>query len=423
MICLLLVFSLGTGRAFAASDPRPQRGGLKIEVSKAGVYRLTGADLSNAGVIPVSIDPTMLRMFHLDSEIALHVVWNDAGGGDSDHIDFYATGIDNQYTGTDVYWLYWGGNTPGIRMAQVDGSAGDTPTQASDFMDVLNIEENHVPWLNTPGAPGADYWFWENITSPYTNTYRFDIPSPLQNAENAVVTVYFQGRTDVSQDSAHHTVIRLNGGATPIGDETWTGGIAYAQAMSVSQTLLHNGSNTLTIESDGDGVSPDVIYFNRITIEYRRKLEAVSDRLTFFLNQSQPVRATVSGFREPSIGIYDITDPDRVKILSNADIQADQGGFAAGFKAAAGEQTCLVFTESAVQTPARTRYREMSDLKDISNGADYIVITSEELKPALEKLCEEFINEPLLAVDTEFFRETTYYPHLGLVQQIGRAHV
>ncbi len=35
---------------------------------------------------------------------------------------------------------------------------------------------------------------------------------------------------------------------------------------------------------------------------------------------------------------------------------------------------------------------------------------------ALEKLCEEFINEPLLAVDTEFFRETTYYPHLGLVQ-------
>ena len=35
---------------------------------------------------------------------------------------------------------------------------------------------------------------------------------------------------------------------------------------------------------------------------------------------------------------------------------------------------------------------------------------------ALKKLCEEFINEPLLAVDTEFFRETTYFPHLGLVQ-------
>jgi ribonuclease D len=35
---------------------------------------------------------------------------------------------------------------------------------------------------------------------------------------------------------------------------------------------------------------------------------------------------------------------------------------------------------------------------------------------AFETLCEEFTSEPLLAVDTEFFRETTYYPHLGLVQ-------
>ena len=39
-----------------------------------------------------------------------------------------------------------------------------------------------------------------------------------------------------------------------------------------------------------------------------------------------------------------------------------------------------------------------------------------ESNDALKQLCEEFINEPLLAVDTEFFRETTYYPHLGLVQ-------
>ena len=34
----------------------------------------------------------------------------------------------------------------------------------------------------------------------------------------------------------------------------------------------------------------------------------------------------------------------------------------------------------------------------------------------LTKFCDNFINEPLLAIDTEFFRETTYYPHLGLIQ-------
>lgn len=34
----------------------------------------------------------------------------------------------------------------------------------------------------------------------------------------------------------------------------------------------------------------------------------------------------------------------------------------------------------------------------------------------LTEFCDKFINAPLLAIDTEFFRETTYYPHLGLIQ-------
>lgn len=34
----------------------------------------------------------------------------------------------------------------------------------------------------------------------------------------------------------------------------------------------------------------------------------------------------------------------------------------------------------------------------------------------LTQFCNKLINEPLLAIDTEFFRETTYYPHLGLIQ-------
>lgn len=34
----------------------------------------------------------------------------------------------------------------------------------------------------------------------------------------------------------------------------------------------------------------------------------------------------------------------------------------------------------------------------------------------LRQFCDQLINEPQLAIDTEFFRETTYYPHLGLIQ-------
>lgn len=39
-----------------------------------------------------------------------------------------------------------------------------------------------------------------------------------------------------------------------------------------------------------------------------------------------------------------------------------------------------------------------------------------ETEDALDALCDELAGEPLLAIDTEFFRETSYFPHLGLVQ-------
>lgn len=42
---------------------------------------------------------------------------------------------------------------------------------------------------------------------------------------------------------------------------------------------------------------------------------------------------------------------------------------------------------------------------------------------SLHELCNQLITEPLLAIDTEFFRETTYYPHLGLIQIAGPDHI
>ena len=46
-----------------------------------------------------------------------------------------------------------------------------------------------------------------------------------------------------------------------------------------------------------------------------------------------------------------------------------------------------------------------------------------EDNPSLIEFCDKFVNEPLLAVDTEFFRETTYYPHLGLIQIASPDHI
>jgi len=55
-----------------------------------------------------------------------------------------------------------------------------------------------------------------------------------------------------------------------------------------------------------------------------------------------------------------------------------------------------------------------------SIGMNYTLIEDEA---ALDNLCNALEHETQLAIDTEFFRETTYFPSLGLVQIAGNNHI
>ena len=389
IICLFLLTGilLAKNTAKASTDPRPHRGGMKIEIiNNSGIYRLTGNDFTNASVNTSSIDPDTFRMFHGASEIRIAVV---SGGDNSfdadDFIEFYAKGIDNRYTGTDVYWLYWGSTISGIRISSVDVAVTGSLTQITSFQEQVFVEENHAMWSDTPGAPDTDYWFWEKFTAPETATYSFDLPSCVHNTSDASITVYFQGRSDDSTTD-HHTIIALNN--QTIGDDIWSGNHAFVQTMSVAQNLLQNSSNTLRIELKKGGAAADVIYFNRIGIKYQRWLKAVDNQLKFTLRQNDPVHAAVSGFGSQHIKIYDITDPDSVKKLSGIDIQSDQSQYTAIFAHSNGEKIYLAFTPDAVNTPDRITYKKPADLKTVSNSADYILITADEFTSLLENLCE-----------------------------------
>jgi len=366
--------------AQAATDPRPQKGGIKVELSQKGIYRITGSDLTNAGVDPAAINPASFRLFHGDAEIRITVSSGTDGKFDpADAIWFFATGIDTRYTGTDVYWLYWGTAVSGRRMLPVDGAAdGDSPL-ITEFREILEVEENHTLWSDTPDAPEADYWFWEKLTAPQTMNLTFDAPSPAAGGD-VVLSFVFQGRSA----GDHHTVITLNGKV--IGDETWPGASAHTQTAIFPQTDLKTVSNQLTVNASGN--AGGVIYLNRVDVDYLKILTAKNNALIFTLNQTEPGRVSVSGFSNNAVSVFDITDPANVSILSNIEIQADNAAFKILFQHPGGEKTYAAFTADSMKTPDRLNFKSQADLKNPANGADYILITAKSFLPALEKLCE-----------------------------------
>lgn len=377
-LCLIIGPAI-ISTAMAASDPRPNRGGLKIEVTAPGLCRISGSDISDAGVTIANIVPDTLRMFHQDKEIPILVSSAATALDTTDAIDFYARGIDNQFTGTDVYWLFWGG-PEGSRMSGKNSAVSTSSADLTTFADTRTVEENHLLWPQTPGAPSADYWFWEKFTAPQSATYPFDLPSPVRNAGEANLIVYFQGVSTTD----HRAAVSLNG--QNIGQASWTGTDRNMLDMQVDSNLLKSSQNRLAIESTANFGS--VFYFNKIAVTYTRELAASGNQLLFALTSDNPVPVRVTGFSKNLIRIFDITNPADVKRIFGMDIEADGSGFQARFEHPGGEKRYIAVTPDAYQDCDRIVFRPAFDLKKASNQADYLLITDNTLMSGLDKLCE-----------------------------------
>ncbi len=378
VICLIFGTS-ATKDAAMAADPRPaNRGGVKIEVPGPGMVRLTGSDIAGTGVAINTINPDTLKVFHRDAEIPIIVASADPVFDGADVIEFYAPGIDNQFTGTDVFWLYWHGNN-GKRMAW-DSAAPDSGIAVSTFTETRALEENHLLWTQTPGAPAADYWFWEKLTAPQATTISFDLPGLVPNPEPAEISVYFQGVSSTS----HQARIAVN--SQPLADAVWTDAARETLITPIAAGLLKTRGNELKISSSA--ATGDVIYVNRIAVAYPRRLAAAGDQLLFTLSQAESTPVSVTGFTRNALQVADITNPEAVRRISHAEITEDQNGYAVKFQHPGGEKKYLALASNAAAAPGRLVFKPAFTLNTSANGADYLVITGKALMPGLEKLCE-----------------------------------
>ena len=306
----------------------PDKESLRIEVKEDGIYRLTFDDMKDAGLDSKeikAIDPSTFQLFNEENELAVKVDLRFTRLGKftrGSFIEFYGKGIDNFFTDTNVYWLQWEGVETGKRIEEVSGEVTGNGEKVDSFNESLSFEENHVNWGLTPGAPDLDSWFWEKLTAPSTDEFEIEIPSIASTQTEATILVEYQGRSTALPDPNHHTLISLNGEL--MDDKFWNGDFQHIQAFSISNDLLNEGSNTISIESPGDtGASVDVIYLNNIEIEYSRRLEAEEDSLTFGLSgepdpilgvilEERIIEAEINKLSDRDIMIYDVTDPFNV---------------------------------------------------------------------------------------------------------------
>lgn len=367
------------------SDPPSSPGsGLRIEVDRCGIYRLPYEVLAAHGLELDS--PETFQLFNQGEEVAIRVV-SGPHFGPGDHVEFHACGIDTPFTGRNVYWFVEG-REPGRRVAEMDGRPTGTGTRVAFFRDTLREEENHSMWEQTPGSPDQDYWFWTKLTAPDTWEHVLEVPAPVDSAAGAFLRIAYQGRSTAAPHPDHHTRVLLNG--EEIADDLWDGDAPYVQEAPLAAGRLLDGPNTIVVEAPGDTGSPvDLGYVNRVELEYARRFEARDDRLAFTVNHPGRIRIEITGFTGPDILLYETTDPLAPRRVIGFQVDPVDTTYTVAFEAdIEGARSFLALAEGAVAVPEALSFWQDPGLADEANGADYLVVTSREMLPAVSPLCD-----------------------------------
>ncbi len=362
----------------------------KVIVRENGIYRLDRTMLIQSGVPVGSLDPRTIRMFSgggkvlpLDNsnpflqlhEIAIYVSGEQDGSFDSDDfILFYgwstndwdydsdgsATGFHtNPFTDDNVLWLTFDPTSsfPGDpeRMAVRDGSpTEENPIRPAEFASRVHLEQDNTLRIYSSGLV-ADYstWYWTNV-----NPIRLyvSLPGALPEEGCLIRVKHTQSPTE----------LLVNGQPAQIIDSLSSSSVTVARSFDLQGGMLDTLEIWFSSQSDA--------YLDWYEVEYSRLFECY-DRKLLFESPDAPgtVEYSISGLYSPNASLFDVTDYADVQRISGAQVEGETARFQ-DVLGAEGKRRYLLVDDSRIKNPVRLFRDETSDLQEVSNQADFLII-------------------------------------------------
>lgn len=345
---------------------------VKIVVKDKGIYYLDAASIADMlGMSPKQVEQKITNNQFLMTNWGQEIAYLPANGGTG--IYFYGQDIDSVYTDENLYWLE---KRKGSVMESVNGGQPSPGSGNETFLETLQIEEDHYAATALFNDPGDDYWMWDYILAgSASKSFTFNAPGAAA-AGTASLTVYLQGATDTGADPDHHVKVGLNG--TPIGEDQWNGKDPHRFTVSIDQSLIIDGTNTIQLTGLLPGGAPySLFYVDGFELEYNRHYRAVDNRV--ICRGSENSTVTIEGFTDSNIQVFDITDPLQPKLVTGTFIDFN-GTHRVSFNPSSPDSIYAAVSSTGVQAPFSAFANKASGLKKHENKADYVVIVPEGLE-------------------------------------------
>jgi hypothetical protein len=374
--------------AWTPPDEDLSNAAYKIMVASEGIYEINQTVLTTNSIDPALIDLSSLRIYHLGEEVAIHVYDDNLNNAlDAvDYVRFYAQPVAAayaKYAPDNVYWMTLsGGAGLPLRMAATDGTP-DTGTLATTHTYTHRHELNQKYWSKTPGEDGLDRWVFSAYALGTGFTLAGGGPHPASGAPVDIditlddVGGALKGSVTMAligvYETDHEVDVSINGG--PVTTLNWSGRTYHQEVFD--DVDINDGLNTITITCQSD---TDSIAFDWFEITYDRQFSAVSDSLKFVHEDGHLYQ--IDGFTTGSLAVFDISDAADVRQVTGLDTSVAPAPYTLTLQPAdnaAEERTYLALSEASIKTAMTIVENSVSDLADTANGADYILITHQDL--------------------------------------------
>lgn len=393
----------------------------KVVVEEDGIYQVKLLDLEKVSNLSlINFDPRYLKVFKEEEEIPIYFKGEDDGKFDEeDYFEFWGerrvkTHLDktnspdmyqDPYSPENYYYLSWETDRLGLRLVEEnvapiivdDPRIGDDVFSSDYFDEKIHFEEDRIfsrlGYINHKivlGASQRDHWFWRESRAFSTEVISIDLPG-LYGDGSAIAkfTMALHGRTN----SSHHVTISANN--QQAFNTTWSGQSLQMLfpdpngTNNIAQSLLNKGLNNITFSMDGatSAKENDVILINWIDAEYKREFVARNDQIIF----RKPIadlfgtpfefgvwEFNIKGFQSNDIIAYKkgisrlngavigtFTDPETKEKLFRFRMQD---------RILSNEVEYILISQSQVKTPKRIELNTASNLKNINEQVDYIII-------------------------------------------------
>lgn len=386
----------------------PLKNYYKIYLKEKGVYRITYETLESLNVQIQGVEINKLQVFAEGEEVPLYT--KDLNGNgifeNGDYFEFVGyppppspfSGL-NIYNLENVVWFSYQADTSGLRFTPKDSypvTWQNTYLSSSHTFhyEVDSLYEN----LGHAQNNQRDYWYWGktsgtngNLTSLFTGVFPApeNISLPLTTLK---ITVNMHGMTFNNCNPDHRVKFYFT--SQLIGEYTWDGynSSTFQTTVDLTQINLYQ-SNNFQIAAYGDypicGADTnrvDEIRVNWFEIEYTRGHRANENNFTFKSPES------VSGLNRLQVFNWlrddmKIFAPDHNEILVNPWFVNDQYHSVLFVDSLYERTEYFCVAEDYFLLPdSIVKDASISDLRNVSNGSDYIIITHTDFKNVAEQL-------------------------------------